>query len=86
VSNDKRKSICYTRSDYGHIISQRDMAQLIHKSIMAPIKIKYAILSGISKDKHRHLELRSTKKLIGYDPKDDAYKICKVIKSSKLKE
>jgi|TARA_Y100000310_G_scaffold91480_2_gene88856 uronate dehydrogenase len=86
VSNNQRKIICYTRKDYGHIISQRDMAQLIHKSIIAPKKIKYAILSGISKDKHRHLELKSTKKLIGYKPKDDAYKICKVIKNSRLKE
>lgn len=86
VSNDKQKSICYTRSDYGHVISQRDMAQLIHKSILAPKKIKYAILSGISKDKHKHLELKSTKRLIGYEPKDDAYQICRVIKKSKLKK
>ena len=83
VSNSKQKSVCYTRSDYGHVISQRDMAQLIHKSIMAPSKVKYAILSGISKDKHKHLQLKSTKKLIGYEPKDDAYKICKAIKKPK---
>ncbi|MCH7902584.1 hypothetical protein IIC68_02410, partial [archaeon] len=86
VSNDKQKSICYTRRDYGHIISQRDMAQLIHKSILAPKKVKYAILSGISKDKHKHLELKSTKKLIGYEPKDDAYQICKAIKTEKIKD
>ena len=86
MTNDKQKSICYTRSDYGHVISQRDFAQLIHKSILAPKKVKYAILSGISKDKHRHLELESTKRLIGYNPKDDAYQICKAIKKSGLRK
>jgi len=85
VTNNKQKSICYTRSDYGHVISQRDMAQLIHKAILAPKKVKYAILSGISKDKHKHLELKSTKKLIGYEPKDDAYQICKAIKKPRLR-
>jgi nucleoside-diphosphate-sugar epimerase len=85
VSNDEKKTICYTRTDYGHVISQRDLGQLIHKSIMAPEKIKYGILNGISNDKHRHLDLKFTKKLIGYKPKDDAYKVCKAIKKSGLK-
>ena len=85
VSDDRKKAICYTRQDYGHVISQRDLGQLIHKSIMAPKKIKYAILHGISKDKHRHLELKSTRKLIGYEPKDDTYQVCKAIKKSGLR-
>lgn len=83
VSNDKQENVCYTRKDYGHVISQRDLAQLIHKSILAPKKLNYAILSGISNDKHKHLELSKTKKLVGYKPKDDAYKICKAIKMKK---
>ena len=85
VSNDQKKSICYTRKDYGHVISQRDFAQLVHKSIMAPKKVKYGILAGISNDKHRHMELKTTTKLVGYKPKDDVYKVCKAIKKSKLK-
>lgn len=83
VSNDMQKSICYSREDYGHVISQRDFGQLIHKAIMAPEKIKYGILHGVSKNQHSHLNLKETKKLVGYNPKDDAYKICKVIKLKK---
>lgn len=86
VSNDRKKFICYTRHDYGHVISQSDFGQLVHKSIMAPEKVKYGILSGISNDKHKHLNLAFTKKLVDYKPKDDAYKICKAIKKSKLKK
>ena len=86
ISNDQKKYICYTRKDYGHVISQRDLAQLIHKSIQAPERVKYGILNGISNDKHKHMDLKFTKNLIGYKPKDDAYKICKVIKKSKLKK
>ena len=86
VSNDKKKSICYTKQDYGHVISQRDFAQLIHKAIMAPEKVKYGILSGISNDKHKHMNLAFTKRLVGYKPQDDAYQICKAIKKSKLRQ
>lgn len=86
VSNNKRRTICYTRKDYGHVISQRDLGQLIHKSILAPRRVKYAILSGISKDKHKHLELKSTKKIVGYEPEDDAYQVCKAIKKSGLRK
>jgi len=85
VSNGMEKTICYSRKDYGHVISQRDLGQLIHKSIIAPMKVKYGILHGISKDRHRHLDLEFTKKLVGYEPKDDAYKVCRAIKKSNLK-
>jgi len=69
--------MCFQRKDYHYVISQRDMNQLIHKSIIAPRKIKFAILSGTSKNKKRNMDLKQAKKLIGYKPLDDAYKICK---------
>ncbi len=84
VSNNKANKICYTREDYGHVISQRDFGQLIHKSILAPKKVRYGILSGISGGKHVHMGLNFTKKLVGYKPEDDVFKICKAIKKSKL--
>lgn len=86
VSNDQRKTVCYTRHDYNYVISQRDMAQLIHKCVIAPEKVKYAILSGISDNKSKSMELKFTKKLVGYKPKDDAFKICKAIKKSNLRK
>lgn len=73
-------SVCHKRTDYHYVISQEDMAQLIHKSIVAKDKLKYAILSGISKNKKHSMDLKRAKELVGYDPKDDAYKICGKLK------
>ena len=86
VSNDQKAVICYTRHDYDYVISQRDMAQLIHRCIMAPKNVKYGILSGISNNEHKRMELNFTKKLVGYKPEDDAFKVCRAIKKSKLKK
>ena len=86
VSNDKKNKICYARKDYGHVISQRDFGELIHKSIIAPKKVKYGILSGISNNKHKHMGLKFTKKLVGYKPQDDEFKVCRAIKKSELRK
>ena len=85
VSNNQKKIICYTKKDYDYVITQRDLAQLIHKCIIAPKSVCYGILSGISNDAHKRMELNFTKNLIGYNPKDDAFKDCRVIKKSGLK-
>ena len=80
TSNEKIKTVCFSRDDYEHVISQEDMGQLLHKCIIAPKKVNYGIFSGTSKNKKRDMELKYTKKLIGYKPKDDAFKLCKKIK------
>lgn len=86
VSNDQKTMVCYTRKDYDYVISQRDMGQLLHKSILASKKVKYGILSGISDNDHKRMELKFTKKLIGYNPRDDAFKVCRAIKKSGLRK
>jgi len=86
VSNNQKTRVCYTRHDYDYVISQRDMGQLLHKCIMAKKSVRYGILSGISNNDHKRMDLKFTKKLIGYKPQDDAFKICKVIKKSRLKK
>jgi len=86
VSNDQRTRVCYTRKDYDYVISQRDMGQLLHRCIMASKKVKYGILSGISDNGHKRMELKFTKRLVGYKPKDDAFKVCKVIKKKGLRK
>jgi len=80
VADDKKKTVCFSRADYDYTISQRDMAQLIHKCIMAPKSVKYAVLSGISNNRHKRMELNFTKKLVGYKPMDDGFEVCKKIK------
>jgi uronate dehydrogenase len=81
VSNDLRKRVCLTRDNYDYVISQRDLAQLIHKCITAPKSVKYGILSGSSNNKKLYMNLTRTKKLVNYKPQDDAYKFCKSIKN-----
>ncbi|MGK0209030.1 MAG: uronate dehydrogenase [Patescibacteria group bacterium] len=77
VSNDQQHTVCMTRDNFDYVISQRDMGQLIHKSIMAPAKVKYGILAGTSNNKHKYMNLEETKKLVGYKPKDDGFQMCK---------
>tara|TARA_Y100000310_G_C20546016_1_gene745599 strand:+ start:95 stop:865 length:771 start_codon:yes stop_codon:yes gene_type:complete len=81
TSNEKKSLVCVKRKKYDYVITQRDLGQLIHKCIIAPKKLKYGILGGISNDKKKRLGLNSARKLVGYEPEDDAYKICKEIKS-----
>jgi len=85
VSNDKKSVVCQTRTDYDYAISQRDMGQLIHRCIVAPKKVRYGIFSGISDNEHKRMELKHTKKVLGYKPKDDAFKVCKAINMKRLK-
>jgi len=80
VSNDQREIVCFTRETYDYVVTQRDMAQLIHKCIIAPAKVKYGILAGISDNKKKYMDLGFTKKLVNYKPEDDAYKICEEVR------
>lgn len=77
VSDDMKERACVTRDDFGYVITQSDLSQLIHKCVTAPKKIRFAILSGISNNTKGYMDLESTKRLIGYEPKDDAVKICR---------
>ncbi len=83
VSNDLKQKVCLERENYDYIITQRDMLQLIHKCIVAPKDLKYAILAGISNNHNKYMDLKYTMKTVGYKPKDDVYKICKDCKMKK---
>lgn len=55
------------------VISQRDMSQLIHRCIVAPDDITYAIVNGISDNRFKRMDIEETKRLLGYEPQDDAF-------------
>ena len=80
VSNDQMKVVCYARDVYHYVITQRDMMQLIHKCVLAPENVKFGILSGISDNRKKSMDLEFTRKLVGYEPEDDAFEICEKIK------
>jgi len=79
VSDDMHQ-VLLTRQNNDYVISQRDMAQLFSKSILAPDSLKYAVLSGTSNNKKKRLSLESTKKLVGYSPQDDSYEMLEKVK------
>ncbi|MBT3405069.1 NAD(P)-dependent oxidoreductase [archaeon] len=76
AAKEKMHNVCSQRTDYHYVVSQKDLSQLIHKTIIAPEKIKYTILAGISNNKKHSMDLELAKKLVNYNPKDDAYAIC----------
>lgn len=51
-------------------VSQRDLTQLIQKSIDAE-DIKYAVFHGLSDNRFKRLDISDARELIGYRPQDD---------------
>lgn len=80
VTDDLKEQICFTRDNYDYVISQKDMAQLFNKTILAGKSLKYAVLSGSSNKKGKRLNLECTEKLVGYKPVDDIVRLCKNVK------
>ena len=78
--SDDMHEILLTRENNDYVISQRDMSQLFHKSILAPASLKYAVLSGSSNNKKKRLSLDCTKELVGYEPIDDSYIMLEKVK------
>lgn len=60
-------------------ITQRDMSQLIHRCIMAPGDLKFAIVHGLSDNRFKRMDLESTRALVGYQPQDDAFSMSKLV-------
>lgn len=55
------------------VISQRDMAQLLHRCITAPESVRYAIVNGLSDNRYKRMDLEDARRLLGYEPQDDAF-------------
>jgi uronate dehydrogenase len=55
------------------VISQRDMAQLLHRAITAPEGVRYAVVSGLSDNRFKRMSIERARSLLGYAPQDDAF-------------
>ena len=77
ISDEMLKISCPMRENFDYIISQRDFAQLIYKCIVASDDVKFGILAGSSNNKNLYMDLEDTRKLVGYEPEDDGYEMCK---------
>jgi hypothetical protein len=54
------------------MLSHRDAAQLIQRSIDAPPSVGYAVLYGMSNNTLRIHDIEKAMEMIGYEPQDDA--------------
>jgi hypothetical protein len=57
------------------MLSHRDAAQLIQRSIDAPSSVGYAVLYGMSKNSLRIHDIESAREIIDYETQDDASKV-----------
>lgn len=56
------------------VVSQRDLAQLLHKCVTAPDDVRYAIVNGLSHNRFKRMDIEGARELLGYEPQDDAFK------------
>ncbi len=73
ISNSEKEKAREEKTNLDYAISQKDLAQLIHKCITAPETIKFAIFGGSSNNKQKFLDISYAKELIGYEPVDDFF-------------
>lgn len=55
------------------MVSQGDLAQLIHRCIVAPKDVRYAIVNGLSDNRFKRMDIERARSLLGYEPQDDAF-------------
>jgi uronate dehydrogenase len=60
--------------DTAAFISMRDAVTLLARSIQAPVS-GFHIVHGVSNNRYKRLAIEQTRKLIGYEPADDAFSI-----------
>lgn len=61
-----------TAQDAAAYISPRDMNQLLVRCLETP-EIPYAVVAGISDNRHKRFDLVRTMALLGYSPEDDGF-------------
>jgi nucleoside-diphosphate-sugar epimerase len=66
-------------------VSQRDLNQLIEKSIDVE-NLKFAILHGLSDNRFKRLDISDARELVGYQPQDDLTEVNEKLRDLKLSE
>ena len=50
-----------------------DLSQLFDRCLAAGPELTFAVVNGISNNRHLRMDLEETRRLVGYDPQDDAF-------------
>jgi nucleoside-diphosphate-sugar epimerase len=57
------------------VITPRDLLDLVGCCIEAPDELRFGIVHGTSNNRHRRFALAEGRRMIGYRPQDDAYRL-----------
>jgi uronate dehydrogenase len=63
-----------TKQQMTSYISPNDMAHLLERCVLASLRHPFMIAHGISDNAFKFMDLSDTKEILGYSPKDDAFK------------
>jgi len=78
VSREELSQKEHNFHDLSHAVTYEDMSRLLICCVKAQ-NIKYAIVNGLGLNFFPKLEMHETKRLLGYDPKDDPFQIAGVL-------
>lgn len=82
VADDEREHRVYCSDNpqlLDIVVSRRDLCQLIHRCIMAPDELTYAVFHGISNNRFKRMDIANARTLVGYEPQDDAFEWSKLV-------
>ena len=57
------------------VITQRDMAQLLHRCVTAPDSVRFEVLHALSDNRYKRMDIGRAREVVGYAPQDDAFEI-----------
>ena len=64
----------HTARDISAFISEQDLVDLLNRCVCAT-EVEFAIVHGVSNNRFKRLDIANTRKLLGYQPRDDGFRI-----------
>jgi nucleoside-diphosphate-sugar epimerase len=59
------------------VLTYHDLAKLVTASIEAPDELRFGIFHGVSNNRWKRLDISDARKVLGYEPEDDAFELAK---------
>ena len=56
-------------------ITDEDLISLVEKAMDAPTDLNFVILNGLSDNRQKRLDISDTRRLLGYTPQDDVFRL-----------
>ncbi len=62
------------------VLTYQDLAKLVVASIEAPEELRFGVFHGVSNNRWKRLDITDARKLLGYEPEDDAFELAGAVK------